>query len=124
MVPFLSMLHIKIRTQDELTEESEEETPLERPQRTLMDLQNVENFCPRLKAPEHDDLYHKFLKGNLNVADLLKITKMNGKLLLTDALLTHLRALSSGVRRRDLENYQSLLISVRELLWYTVPPRG
>ena len=114
------MHHIKIRTRKNIPTEAEQ-TPVDLPQRTLMDLQRVETYSPRLKCAEREHLYNKFLSSEISAEELLKISKANGKILLNDCLLIVLKKLSSGVRRIDLENYEYLLLSVKELLWYISP---
>ena len=96
------------------------EPPCELPKRTLMDIQRMETFSPWLKCPEYEDLYNKFLSNQLCTYDLLKITKKRN-IILNDCLLTVFKKLSSGVRCTDLEHYEHLLLSVKELLWYISP---
>ena len=119
---------MKIRLKEETSKEPQEEyEETARPQRTLMDIQNLETFLPRFKFPEHEETYKEFLKGKINVEELLMVmtpigtSSPNGKVVMTDALLGLWKKLSPGVRRRDLELCTSLLISLRELLWYISP---
>ena len=79
------MLHIKIRTRKNIPTEAEQ-TPVDLPQRTLMDLQRVETYSPRLKCAEREHLYNKrnLVSSEISAKELLKISKANGKILLND----------------------------------------
>ena len=80
------MLHIKIRTRKNIPMEAEQ-TPVDLRQRTLMYLQRVETYSPRLKCAEREHLYNKFLSSEISAKELLKISKANGNFFLNDCLL-------------------------------------
>ena len=88
-------------------------------QRTLMDLQRVETYSPRLKSATREHLYNKFLGSEIRAKQFLKISKTNGKILFNDFLLIVFKKLSSGVRRIGLENYEYLLSRTFMCRWKT-----
>ena len=62
------------------------------------------------------------------MADVFKIlstntstNSVNGKAVIRDVLIVHFKTLCAGVRRNDLDKFESLICSVRELLWYLGP---
>ena len=91
----IGTLHIKIRTRKNILTEAEQ-TPVDLPQRTLMDLQRVETYSPRLKCAEREHLYNKFLSSEISAEELLKISKANGKILMNDGLLIQLTHVNSN----------------------------
>ena len=56
-----------------------EQTSSDLPQRTLMDLQRVETYSPRLKSAKREHLYNKFLGSKISAKELLKIIKQMEK---------------------------------------------
>lgn len=90
-------------------------------------MQKIETFSSRLKCPEYEeDLFNKFLSNQFCTYDLLKITKKKKDvkkiyIILNDCLLTIFKKLSSRVRRTNLEHYEYLLFSAKELSWYISP---
>ena len=87
----------------------------------LMDFQNIETYFPKLKFPEHESTYSSFLKSKIDETDLLKIVHANGKVILSDCFIVTLKSLITGMRVRDLANFELLVNSAKELLWYLSP---
>ena len=88
--------------------------------RTLMDFQNIEAYFPNLKFPEHERFYSSFLKIKIDETDL-KIVHANGKVILSDCFIVTLNSLITGVRVRDLANFEFLVNSAKEVFWYLSP---
>ena len=89
--------------------------------RTLMDFQNIETYFPKLKFPEHESFYSSFLKIKIDETDLLKIVHANGKVILSECFIVTLKLLTTGVRVRDLANFEFLVNSAKELFCYLSP---
>ena len=89
--------------------------------RKLMDFQNIETYFPKLKPPEYESFYSSFLKSKIDETDLLKIVHANGKVILSDCFIVTLKSLITGVRVRDLANFELLVNSAKELFWYLSP---
>ena len=93
--------------------------------RTLMDIQNVETYFPRLLTPAKEEVYKEFIASGYDTIDIISAIKLsdngkrpvNGKIVRADLILTHF----IGVRRNDLDDFILFLLSVRELLWYISP---
>ena len=67
------------------------------PLRSLMDLQRLENFFPRLQISEKVDMFTQFIESGdeeIDIASAVKLSQnefchpVNGKIILTDLLLT------------------------------------
>ena len=87
----------------------------------LLDFQNIETYFPKLKFPEHKSTYLSFSKNQIDETNLLKTVHDNGKVILNDCFIATLKSLITGVRVRDLANFDLLVNSAKELLWYLSP---
>ena len=88
---------------------------------TSMDFQNIETYFPKVKFPERESTYWSFLKSKIDETNLLKIVRANGKVILSDGFIVILKSLITGVRVRDLGNFELLVNSATELMWYLSP---
>ena len=89
--------------------------------RTLLYFQNIKTYFPKVKFPEHESFYSSFLKIKIDETDLLKIIHANGKVILSECFIVNLKSLITGVRVRDLANFEFLVNSAKELFWYLSP---
>ena len=114
----LGTLHLKICI-GKWVEEASRSTDHDRtPYRTLMDFQNISTYFRRLKKPDSETTFKKFIK---NVVDVLQLVSTNTKVVIGDCLIVCFKSLITGVKRRDLENFEQLSNSFKELLWYLSP---
>ena len=88
---------------------------------TLIDFQNITTYFPKLKFPEHEGTFISFLKTEMNDVDLLKVVHSNGKVILGDCFILTFKSLITNVRNKDLEDFEHLVNSFKELLWYLSP---
>ena len=86
-----------------------------------MDFQNIETYFPKVKFPERESTYCSFLKSKIDETNFLKIVRANGKVILSDGFIVTLKSLITGVRVRDLANFELLVNSATELMWYLSP---
>ena len=75
------------------------------------------NVFPQTE-PDGEMTFKKFIK---NVVDVLQLVSTNTKVVIGDCLIVCFKSLITGVKRRDLENFEQLSNSFKELLWYLSP---
>ena len=130
---FTGMIHVRIRIRSEpksSSPQSSESAQCENtetlPLRSLMDLQRLENFFPRLQIPEKVDMFTQFIERGDEEIDIVSAIKLsqnefcrpvNGKIILSDLLLVFFKSIP-GVRRITLDDFKLFILSVWELLWY------
>ena len=69
----LGTLHLKIRI-GERVEEASRSTDHDSPTYwTLMDFQNISTYFPRLKEPDSEITFKKFIKNEISVVDVLNL---------------------------------------------------
>ena len=95
-----------------------------------MDLQRLEKFFLRLQISEKVDMFTQFIESDNEEIDITSAVKLsqnefcrpvNGKIILTDLLLTLFKWIIPGVRWINLDNFNLFILSVQELLWYLAP---
>ena len=95
-----------------------------------MDLQRLENFFPRLQISEKIDMFTQFIESGdeeIGIVSAVKLSQneicrpVNGKIILTDLLLTLFKSIIAGVRPINLDAFNLFIPSVRQLLWYVAP---
>ena len=132
---FTSIIHVHVRIRSapkssspQFSESSQSETTETPPLRRLMDLQRLENFFPHFKFLKK--LFAQFIESGDVESDIVSAVKLsqnefchpvNGKIILTDLLLTLFKSIILGVCRINLDDLNLFIFSVRELLWYVAP---
>ena len=90
----------------------------------------MKNFFPRHQIPEKIDMFTQFIESGDEEIDVVFAVKLsqnefcrpvNRKIILTDLLLTLFKSIIPGVRQINLDDFNLIILSVRELLWYVVP---
>ena len=82
-----------------------------------MDVVTAEIYFPRLSKPENKTNFKDFLQGK-STDYLLNSSHATSKSVLHDILILQFKAISSGVRRCDLDNFKVLVESIGGLLLY------
>ena len=116
----LGTLHLKIRIGkrvEEASRSTDHDSPL---YCTLMDFQNISTYFPRLKKSDSEITFKKFIKNEIRVV-VLQLVSTNAKVVMGDCLIVCFKSLITGVKRRDLESFEQLSNSLKELLWYLSP---
>ena len=137
ILAFTGMIHVRIRIRSEpksSSPQSSESAQCENtetlPLRSLMDLQRLENFFPRLQIPEKLDMFTQFVERGNEEIDIVSAVKLsqnefcrpvNGKIILSDLLLVFFKSIIPGVRRITLDDFKLFILSVWERLWYVAP---
>ena len=124
-VAFTGMIHVRVRIKSapkSSSPQSSESAQCENTEtpslRTLMDLQRLENVFPRLQISEKIDMFAQFIESG---DEEIGIVSVNGKIILTDLLLTLFKSIIAGVRPINLDDFNLFILSVRQLLWYVAP---
>ena len=136
-VAFTGMIHVRVRIKfapKSSSPQSSESAQCENTEtpylRTLMDLQRLENFFPRLQISEKIDMFTQFIESGdeeIGIVSAVKLSQneicrpVNGKIILTDLLLTLFKSIIAGVRPINLDAFNLFIPSVRQLLWYVAP---
>ena len=90
----------------------------------------MKKFFPRHQIPEKIDMFTQFIESGDEEIDIVFAVKLsqnefcrpvNRKIILTDLLLTLFKSIIPGVRQINLDDFNLIILSVRELLWYVVP---
>ena len=81
----------------------------------------IGTYFQKLKFPEHESTYSSLLKSKIDETDLLKIVHTNGKVILSDCFIVTLKSMITGVRVKDLANFELLVSCVKELFRYLSP---
>ena len=131
---FAGMIHVRVRIRSapkssspQSSESAQCENTETSPLRSLMDLERLENFFPRLQIPEKVDMFAQFIESGdeeIDIASAVKLSQNefcrpgNGKIILTDLLLTLFKSIIPRVRRINLDDFNLFILSLRELLWY------
>ena len=68
------------------------------PYRTLIDFQNISTYFPRLKKPDSEITFKKFIKNEISVVDVLQLVSTNAKVVMGDCLITCFKSLITGVK--------------------------
>ena len=86
-----------------------------------------ESFQPKLNFPEKSHLINSFLTiGNVDIISSLFVfptngKSLNGKSLMFDAVVNQVKTVLKGVLYQNKDNFQGLLVRIRELLQYIGP---
>ena len=91
-----------------------------------MDLQRLEKIFPRLQIPEKVYMFTQFIDSGDEKIDIISAVKLsqnkfccpvNGKIILTDLLLTLFKSIILGVRWINLDNFNLFILSGRKLCY-------
>ena len=69
----LGTVHLKICIGERVEEASRSTDHDSPPYRTLMDFQNISMYFPRLKKPDSEITFKKFIKNEISVVDVLNL---------------------------------------------------
>ena len=83
----LGTLHLKIRIGERVEEASRSTDCNSPPYRTLIDFQNISTYFPRLKKPDSEITFKKFIKNEISVVDFLQLASTNTKVVMGDCLI-------------------------------------
>ena len=131
-LPILALLRIKLKIGDERPscEDNLSDENHSAKRRTLMDVVRSESFQPKLNFPEKSDLINSFLPtGNVDIISSLFVSptngkSLNGKSLMFDAVMHQAKTVLKGVLYQNKGDFQRLLVSIQELLWYFGPQKA
>ena len=106
----LGTLHLKIRIGERMEEAIRSMDHDSPPYRTLMNFQNISTYFSRLKKPDCEITFKKFIKNEISVVDILQLVSTNAKVEMGDCLIVCFKSFITGVKRRNLENLNSYQI--------------